>query len=371
MPKAKRVLLSHSQRTTFCPSCGKRFESETQVLQHMNQPSSTCQSFGDDLSSIMVSQPISLQTPLLSIPDHCGSHDAPEPPLPPQDDFMEPELDDLLHHEQGSDLLPADIEAASMSVEVYLGAAVSYVSGLTFMDKFFADKYGELCKENIFYPFTSQEDWQITSWLLHSCLSMAAINSFLSLELIKRLMLSFQTTRELCLRAEMLPPGPCWQSWVLQPQNLTKQVTMLFYCDPIKCLQSLLSHPLFEPHISFIPRKVWSMAAQISRNQLPHGGTLLGVMLSSDKTNISVMSRNHMAHPLLLSLANISMDIHSKGSLHGHMLLALLPVPSFIHKKSCVHLLLSDSLFHCCLDLVLKPLKIAAAVGVMMNDPHI
>ncbi|KIK13390.1 hypothetical protein PISMIDRAFT_118996 [Pisolithus microcarpus 441] len=279
-----------------------------------------------------------------------------------------------------------------MSVEVYLGAAVSYVSGLTFMDKFFADKYGELCKENIFYPFTSQEDWQITSWLLHSCLSMAAINSFLSLELvgyishIKRLMLSFQTTRELCLRAEMLPPGPCWQSWVLQPQNLTKQVTMLFYCDPIKCLQSLLSHPLFEPHISFIPRKVWSMAAQISRvydewltgdhawelqNQLPHGGTLLGVMLSSDKTNISVMSRNHMAHPLLLSLANISMDIHSKGSLHGHMLLALLPVPSFIHKKSCVHLLLSDSLFHCCLDLVLKPLKIAAAVGVMMNDPHI
>ena len=82
------------------------------------------------------------------------------------------------------------------------------------------------------------------------------------------------------------------------------------------------------------------------------------------------MSGNRMAHPLLLSLANIEMDIRSKGSLHGHLLLALLPVPSFIHKKSRVRSLLSDRLFHRCLDLVLKPLKIAAAIGVMMSDPR-
>lgn len=100
------------------------------------------------------------------------------------------------------------------------------------------------------------------------------------------------------------------------------------------------------------------------------GGTLLGVVLSSDKTNISIMSGNHMAHPLLLSLANIAMDVHSKGSLHGHLLLALLPVPSFVHRKSCVCSLLSDRLLHHCLDLVLAPLKIAAATGVMMNDLH-
>lgn len=76
-----------------------------------------------------------------------------------------------------------------------------------------------------------------------------------------------------------------------------------------------------------------------------------------------------MAHPLLLSLANIDADIRSKGSLHAHVLLALLPVPSFIHKRTRVRSLLSDRLFHECLDLVLKPLKIAAAVGIMMSDP--
>jgi hypothetical protein len=181
-----------------------------------------------------------------------------------------------------------------------------------------------------------------------------------------------------------------------------KHTVNLYYRDPIECLQALLSHPLFEHHISFIPRKVWSTAAWPVRiyedwlsgnhawelqvrtigsrpfhlyslplplqSALPAGSTLLGVILSSDKMNISLMSCNHMAHPLLLSLANIDADIHSKGSLHGHLLLTLLPVPSFIHKKSRVRGLLSDRLFHQCLDFVLRSLNAAAAVGVMMSD---
>ena len=106
-----------------------------------------------------------------------------------------------------------------------------------------------------------------------------------------------------------------------------------------------------------------------SQSQLPKGATLLGVILSSDKTNISVMSSNRMAHPLLLSLANINADICSKGSLHGFLLLALLPVASFIHNKLRVQSLLSNRLIHQCLDLILKPLKVAAAIGVMMSDP--
>ena len=81
------------------------------------------------------------------------------------------------------------------------------------------------------------------------------------------------------------------------------------------------------------------------------------------------MSGNRMAHPLLLSLTNIDADIRSKSSLRTFLLLALLPVPSFVHNKSRVRGLLSDRLVHQCLDLVLKPLKIAAAVGVMMSDP--
>ena len=81
------------------------------------------------------------------------------------------------------------------------------------------------------------------------------------------------------------------------------------------------------------------------------------------------MTGNKMAHPLLLSLANIDTDIHSKGSLHAHVLLVLLLVVSFIHQKMRVRSLLADRLVHETLNFVLKPLKIAAAVGIMMNDP--
>lgn len=81
------------------------------------------------------------------------------------------------------------------------------------------------------------------------------------------------------------------------------------------------------------------------------------------------MSGNRMAHPLLISLANINPNVRSKGSLDAYVLLALLPVPSFIHKKSRVRGLLADRLFHQCLDIVLRPLKIAATVGIMMSDP--
>ena len=58
------------------------------------------------------------------------------------------------------------------------------------------------------------------------------------------------------------------------------------------------------------------------------------------------MTGNRMAHPLLISLANIDADIRSKESLHAHILLTLLPVVSFLHLKTRVRSLLSDRLIH-------------------------
>ncbi|KAF8547393.1 hypothetical protein OG21DRAFT_1490269 [Imleria badia] len=84
-----------------------------------------------------------------------------------------------------------------------------------------------------------------------------------------------------------------------------------------------------------------------AREALPAGTTILGVVLSSDKTNISVMTGNHIMHPVLISLANIDARIRSKTSLHTYLLLALLPIAKFTHKT----------------------IHTAAVVGVMMSDP--
>ena len=75
---------------------------------------------------------------------------------------------------------PADVPFTEMQA----GAARDFGKGTTFMDRFGAHKHAHLRRENLFYPFASRPDWEIASWLLRSGLSMAAIDTFLSLELV-------------------------------------------------------------------------------------------------------------------------------------------------------------------------------------------
>ena len=60
-----------------------------------------------------------------------------------------------------------------------------YLGGTTFMDQFFNDKCAGHHKENLYYPFALEAEWKLASWLLCSCLSMAAIDDFLSLPLVR------------------------------------------------------------------------------------------------------------------------------------------------------------------------------------------
>ena len=78
---------------------------------------------------------------------------------------------------------------------------------------------------------------------------------------------------------------------------------------------------------------------------------------------------DHVAHPLLISLANIKMVTRLKLSSHSFLLTALLLVPKFAHKKSWIRGILESCLIHQCLDIVLEPLKHAAKLGVMLSDP--
>jgi hypothetical protein len=107
----------------------------------------------------------------------------------------------------------------------------------------------------------------------------------------------------------------------------------------------------------------------LHQSQLLEGATVLGTVLSSDKTNISAMTGGHVAHPLLLSIANLNMSFHMKASNHAFLLLTLLPVPKFIHKNRKIRGVLENHLIHECLDFILELLKIAARIGVMMSDP--
>ncbi|KAF8547254.1 hypothetical protein OG21DRAFT_1380838, partial [Imleria badia] len=248
--------------------------------------------------------------------------------------------------------------------------------GKTYMDTFNEDQYAEKRQENAYYPWASKEEWAFASWLLGLLLQIRYYHVLFSeAAQIRQLSLLFRSAKELRTRAEILPGGPQWVCQRLQPEYPVKRPVRVFYRNLLDCLQALLSHPLFGPHISFSMQvrlrslSVLQLVLMMLQEQLPLGATLLGVILSSDKTNISVMSGNRVAHPVLISLANIDIHIHSKASLHAYLLLALLPIAKFTHKETRIHGLLQDWLVHQALNIVLAPLKTAATVGVMMNDP--
>ncbi|KIK38770.1 hypothetical protein CY34DRAFT_25513 [Suillus luteus UH-Slu-Lm8-n1] len=359
-----------------CPSCGKdNFKDHGAVARHMSQPRSGCSTWLQDL--------IHLHS--VSVRTTADSMDVDHTPNIPN---VDPELDGTGFGDwdgvfqgrsgEGDDQVhEGGTPTGSDFIDWHPKPSQTYGRGYTFLDSFHSDENNMYHTENHYYLFSGQRDWEVALWLLRSGLSMAKVDSFLSLEMIKSLPLSFYSAKELRGRAEILPGSPPWMSQVIPTAHPTKSPVILYWCDPLECIVSLLNHPFFHDRMDFTPCRVYATAQRLChvysewmtgddawnmQSALPGGAMLFGTILSSDKTNISVMTGDRVAHPLLISLANIHMSTRLKSSSNAFILTALLPVPKFIHKKK-------DRLIHECLNIVLCPLKQAAREGVMLSDP--
>ncbi|KAG1905438.1 uncharacterized protein F5891DRAFT_1183385 [Suillus fuscotomentosus] len=313
------------------------------------------------------------------------------------------------HHGINSDGYPShfDVDFFETEGEEYMSAEERYegtgtcysLDGLTFLDLFDVDEYAECRKDNLFYPFASKEEWEITDFLLRSPLSMAAINEFLALPMVSAL--------HKCWHFEILwtrnfasspsrnsqvsyPSHPQieavihWKCQIIPSLHRTKTPIRLFWRDPVECLEALFSNPLFHDKLDFVPHHMYTTAAQLTRvysewlmgdsawefqSQVPRGAPILGTIISSNKMNITTMTGARVAHPLLLGLANICMQTRMKLSSRAFLLTALLPIPQYLHPNQRMRGVLEDCLIHQCLSIILKPLMITAKIGIMMSDP--
>lgn len=159
----------------------------------MNQPSSACGTLLNDSIAIAQNRP-TVQLPNHPSNDRFHNHQPFATRTPSREATIPDEqmggLDLPLDHQMDVDDMPLGDEQRNVptpdtaTLENFPGASLSYPGGKTFMDEFFADQHGALRNDNLFYPFASQQDWQIASWLLRSRLSMAAIDAFLALDLV-------------------------------------------------------------------------------------------------------------------------------------------------------------------------------------------
>lgn len=158
-----------------CPRCGAGpFKKEASLLKHMNHPFSKCASLIHTAPAPEEATPNnpSLQTPLT--------------------DYVDPDGWPENYPEDVADPVPIQEEPISASrFEPFPSASKTFGRAQSFMDQFDSDRYASERKNNLYFPWASKGDYALGAWLLRSGLSMQAINEFLALELVCRLIHSF------------------------------------------------------------------------------------------------------------------------------------------------------------------------------------
>ncbi|KJA28252.1 hypothetical protein HYPSUDRAFT_129651 [Hypholoma sublateritium FD-334 SS-4] len=199
--------------------------------------------------------------------------------------------------------------------------------------------------------------------------------------------LSFHNARSLLKRIDSLPTGPAWSCSSFEVTgnktnkagNLRTEEVELWHRNPVECIREIIRNPTFREYMSYQPARVYRKSDFTSREynemwicdwwwqmqaRLPEGATVVPVILSSDKTNLSRFSGDKQAWPVYLGIGNVSKAIRRKPTAHAMVLVGYIPVcklDCFTKNKR------SDAgyqLFHECMRKILEPLKAAGTNGL-------
>jgi len=96
------------------------------------------------------------------------------------------------------------------------------------------------------------------------------------------------------------------------------------------------------------------------------GGTIIPVIVSSDKTQLTLF-RDKMAYPIYLTIGNIPKDIRRKPLCHAQILIGYIPTTKLLgmENKSARRRALAN-LFHTCMRNVLGPISSVGETGLPM-----
>ena len=96
------------------------------------------------------------------------------------------------------------------------------------------------------------------------------------------------------------------------------------------------------------------------------GGTIIPVIVSSDKTQLTLF-RDKMAYPIYLTIGNIPKDIRRKPSCHAQILIGYIPTTKLSGMENKTgHRRALANLFHACMRKVLGPISSAGETGLVM-----
>ncbi|KAG1896128.1 uncharacterized protein F5891DRAFT_1193360 [Suillus fuscotomentosus] len=210
-------------------------------------------------------------------------------------------------------------------------------------------------QENLYHPFTCKMDWEVARWAKLHGVSSTAFSDLLAIEGVSEcLSLSFKNAKELnaLVDHELLSSHPKFKR---EQIVVAGEAFDVYYHDVIECVRSLYGDPDFAKYLAFAPEwhysdkdktvrlfhdmhtGKWWWDTQKKLDQHSPGGTIIPIIISSDKTQVTLF-RNKSVYPVYLTIGNIPKEIRCKPSRGAHILLAYLPCTQLEHitnKASC------------------------------------
>ncbi|KAK1217939.1 hypothetical protein PQX77_019395 [Marasmius sp. AFHP31] len=238
---------------------------------------------------------------------------------------------------------------------------------------------------SFWFPFTSRVDWEVARWAKLRGPGANAFNEFLKIPgVVDSLALSFKTTQELNKIIDKgLPGRPAFRR---EEVVVAGEQFEFYHRDILECIRTLWGDPDLSTHLILRPERHytdetlqtrlyhnmhtgdWWWATQEEVEKSNPGATIIPIIISSDKTQLTVFG-NKTAYPVYISIGNIPKEIRRKTSRGAYLLLAYLPTSKLSHisNKSARRRALAN-LFHGCMGHVMEPLKTAGVEGIRVVD---
>ncbi|KAL0567675.1 hypothetical protein V5O48_014322 [Marasmius crinis-equi] len=238
---------------------------------------------------------------------------------------------------------------------------------------------------SLWHPFTSQTDWEVARWAKLRGPGSNAFNEFLKIpDVVEKLGLSFSTTQELNKIIDASLPGrPAFRR---AEAVVAGEAFEFYHRDILECVKTLWGDPDLTSYLVFAPERhytdttlqtrlfhnmhtgKWWWATQEAVEEKHPGATIIPVIISSDKTQLTVFG-SKTAYPVYISIGNIPKEIRRKPSRGAYLLLAYLPTSKLSHmkNKSARRRALAN-LFHACMSHITAPLKAAGLDGMRVED---
>ncbi|KAN0105222.1 hypothetical protein V8E52_011254 [Russula decolorans] len=175
--------------------------------------------------------------------------------------------------------------------------------------------------DTVWAPFRSQRDWDIARWAKTHSISSTAVSELLAIPEVPDILgLSYHIVKQLNEFIDHELSG-C-PSFHRKELVIGKERLEFYYRDALESIRSLFGDPQYAQDLMYTCDWWWTIQETLEMCQ--PGATIIPVILSSDKTQLTVF-RDNTAYPIYLTIGNISKNIRRKPSRMAQILIGFIP----------------------------------------------